>query len=72
MITEYSNTATGVDLRLKAQQYLEYMRTLREEPGLGGAFCVALSALRGYDSEVWRHADGRLSEIPAIVGSRAL
>ncbi len=72
MITEYSNTAAGVDSRVKGQQYLEYVRMLRAEPGLGAAFCVALSASRGYESEVWRQADGRLSEIPAIVGSRTL
>jgi murein DD-endopeptidase MepM/ murein hydrolase activator NlpD len=70
MITEYSNTASGVDARIKGQQYVEYVRMLRDEPGVGAAFCVALSASRGYDSEVWRYEDGRLNEIPALMGGR--
>ncbi|HLC33986.1 MAG TPA: M23 family metallopeptidase [Anaerolineales bacterium] len=71
MVSEYSNTAAGVDSRIKGQQYVEYTRLLRDEPGVGAAFCVALSASRGYESEVWRYEDGRLSEIPALMGGRA-
>jgi len=70
-VSEYSNTAAGVDSRIKGQQYVEYTRLLRDEPGVGAAFCVALSASRGYESEVWRYEDGRLSEIPALMGGRA-
>jgi hypothetical protein len=71
MVSEYSNPAAGVDSRIKGQQYVEYARLLRDEPGIGAAFCVALSASQGFESEVWRYEDGRLSEIPALVGGRA-
>ncbi len=70
MVSEYSNLAAEVNSRTKGQQYVEYARLLREEPGVGAAFCVALSAARGYESEVWRYEDGRLSDIPALMGGR--
>lgn len=41
-LTECGNTAPGASWESKGRQYLDYLRTLREEPGLGAAFVDAL------------------------------
>lgn len=69
-ITEYSNPAQSVNPRTKGQQYVRYFKSLRDLPGVGAAFSFVVSASAGFAWEVWRLEDGRLTDIPALVGAR--
>jgi murein DD-endopeptidase MepM/ murein hydrolase activator NlpD len=71
-ITEFSNPAQGVDRRTKGQQYVRYYQNVRNVPGVGAAFCFVLSASASFPWEAWRDEDGSVSEIPALVGARAI
>lgn len=71
LITEFSNTAAGVDGSAKGNQYLKYYTHLRNQPGIGAAFAFAASASANYPSEVWRSEDGRLLPIAGVVGARS-
>ncbi len=67
-VTEFSNAteAPGV----KGQQYVDYFRSLRQEPGLGAAFAYVVSASSGFETEVWRTEAGAQTEITRSVGAR--
>lgn len=41
-LTDCSNTSPGIPLGQKARQYLDYFRSLRQEPGIGAAFAEVL------------------------------
>lgn len=69
-ITEFSNPAHGVDAATKAQQYVKYFESVRNEPGLGAAFSFVLSASAYFPNEVWRLEDGSLTAIPQTIGAR--
>lgn len=69
-VTEFSNPSHGVDLAVKAQQYLAYYQSLRGLPGIGAAIAFLLSASSYFPSEVWRGEDGRLTPIPGVIGGR--
>ena len=69
-ITEFSNPSPHVDMRSKGEQYVEYYRILRQQPGLGAAFSFVLSASADFPHEAWRRENGQMTFIPAIVGSR--
>ncbi len=70
-ITEFSNTAPGVDWQVKGNQYLKYYRHLRPHTGLGAAFSFVASASSNFPNEIWRYEDGRSTPIAAIVGRRS-
>jgi hypothetical protein len=70
-ITEFSNPNDAQDARTKGQQYVRYYQSLRNEPGIGAAFSFVLSASSGFSQEAWRLEDGRVTDIPREVGSRA-
>jgi hypothetical protein len=57
-ITEYSNASEDVLPQVKAEQYLEYYRRLKNERTVGAAFGYAISASGGYDSVLWRGFQG--------------
>jgi murein DD-endopeptidase MepM/ murein hydrolase activator NlpD len=69
-ITEFSNASHAVNAEVKGRQYLEFLRMLRHRKGIGVAFGMALSAVQGYQSMVWRGEDGKIGPIPAILGGR--
>lgn len=69
-ITEFSNVAAGVSKTIKGQQYVNYYRYIRGEPGLGAAFSYVLSASSGFGEETWRNEDGTVTPIPGLVGAR--
>ncbi len=71
-ITEFSNPAPGVDLRVKGAQYVKYYQLLRHVPGLGAAFSFVASASANFPHEAWRDEAGRASAIVDVVGQRAL
>lgn len=68
-ITEFSNPG-GQDVRRKSAQYVRYYQSLRNQPGIGAAFSFVVSASGGFQNEVWRLEDGRLTDIPYAVGNR--
>ena len=69
-ITEFSNPVQNVERRVKGQQYVRYYQALRSVPGVGAAFSFVVSASSGFPWEAWRDEDGRVSEIPGLVGAR--
>ncbi len=69
-ITEFSNPTDNTDTRTKGNQYVTYYKRLRSLPGLGAAFSFVLSASAYFPNEAWRLEDGRLTEIPGVVGGR--
>ncbi len=69
-VTEFNNPSPGADPAVKANQYVEFYRMLREGKGIGAAFAFALSAPRGHESVVWRREDGGLTAVPEVVGRR--
>lgn len=69
-ITEFGNPSGKVSARARGQQYLEYYRLLRDEPGIGAAFAYALSAERGHKSLCWIDDRGD-GEIASIIGGRS-
>lgn len=71
LITEFSNPARHVDLRIKGQQYVKYYRLLRDQTGVGAAFSFVSSASTSFPYEAWRDEYGNLSPIAGIVGGRS-
>jgi len=71
-VTEFSNPYSDVDRRTKAQQYVKYYQLVRHAPGVGAVFSFVLSSSRGFEHEVWRDEAGNATEIPGIVGARAV
>jgi murein DD-endopeptidase MepM/ murein hydrolase activator NlpD len=71
-ITEFANINIKTDRATKAYQYRDYYHRLRNEPGLGAAFCHVLAADSSYlnQSETWHLQDGSLSAIPSVLGKR--
>lgn len=53
-ITECSNPAPDVSADVKARQYRDYFRMLRDQQGLGAAFVHPLAAARGFEGVAWR------------------
>jgi len=72
MITEFCNPVQGVDERTKADQYLEFYRSVRSMPGIAAAFAFALSADRGHDAIVWRSQISEGTEFAEMIGSRSI
>ncbi len=70
MITEFSNPSERVDSGTKGHQYVEYYRTLRNEPGVGAAFSFVLSASMFFPYEAWRREDGGMNPKVQIIGAR--
>ncbi len=70
LITEFSNTAPGVDWQVKGNQYLRYYTHLCGQPGLGAAFAFVVSSSANFPYETWRFEDGTSPAIAGIVGSR--
>jgi murein DD-endopeptidase MepM/ murein hydrolase activator NlpD len=69
-VSEFSNPTDNTSLQAKGTQYVNYYKRLRNQVGLGAAFCFALSASSGFTNEVWRFESGGLTPIPTIVGQR--
>lgn len=69
-VTEFGNPSGAVPLSMKAGQYLEFYRRLRELPGVGAAFSFALSARKGYSALAWRGDAQGADKIARLVGSR--
>jgi hypothetical protein len=67
-VTEFSNATEPP--AVKGQQYIDYYRSLRDEPGLGAAFSYVVSASTGFATEVWRTETGAQTEITHVVGGR--
>jgi murein DD-endopeptidase MepM/ murein hydrolase activator NlpD len=70
-VTEFSNPAGGLADRLKARQYLDFYRMVREARGVGAVFAFALSASDGHEPVVWRRKDGPRIAIAEVIGARA-
>lgn len=69
-VTEFGNPADDLSGATKANQYLEFYRRLREQPGIGAAFAFAISAREGHTSLVWRSSKGNSERIARAIGSR--
>jgi hypothetical protein len=69
-VTEFGNVSIDTDSATKGGQYVSYYRDLRNQAGLGAAFCFVLSAASGYQHEAWRREDGQMTTIPSLVGDR--
>lgn len=65
-LTEFSNTNKFIGRDVKGREYVQfYTEAHKLPPNLGASFCYALSALHGYEAEVWKG-----SPIPDFVGNR--
>jgi murein DD-endopeptidase MepM/ murein hydrolase activator NlpD len=62
-ITEFGNTNPLTNPEVKGREYLKYLETVRETPGVGAAFAMVLSAARGYQGMTWRSESGKISPI---------
>ena len=71
IITEFGNPSVSMSSEQKAGQYLEFYRRLRGQPGIAGAFCFAISALKGYASLVWREQGKPAGEIVDLLAGRS-
>ena len=71
MITEFCNPIQGVDEHTKADQYLEFYRTVRSQPGIAAAFAYALSADRDHDAIVWRSEISDGTDFAERIGKRS-
>lgn len=69
-ITEFGNVNQLSDPYGKGREYVDYYHSLRNEPGIGAAYAQVISSASGYDSLVWRTEDGKLNNIPTVVGKR--
>jgi hypothetical protein len=72
MITEFCNPIKSVAERTKADQYLEFYRMVRSQPGIAAAFAFALSADRGHDAIVWRSNISDGNDFAELIGKRSI
>ncbi len=72
MITEFCNPIQSVAERTKVEQYLEFYRMVRSQPGIAAAFAFALSAGRGHDAIVWRSEISDGNDIAELIGKRSI
>ncbi len=70
-VTEFGNPAESIPGATKANQYLEFYRRLREQPGIGAAFAFAISAREGHTSLTWRSSSADPERIAKVIGSRS-
>lgn len=70
-VTEFGNPAESLPGAIKANQYLEFYRRLRDQPGIGAAFAFAISAREGHTSLAWRSSNAGLERIAKVIGSRS-
>jgi len=71
MITEFGNPSIDLSPKPRAGQYLEFYRQVRDEAGIGAAFCFTISASEGYPGLAWSAAAESGREISTAIGSRA-
>lgn len=69
-VTEFGNVDVLTNLYVKGKEYVQFYETLRNEPGIGGAFCQVLSSASGFSQMKWRTEDGTPTEIPVRIGKR--
>jgi murein DD-endopeptidase MepM/ murein hydrolase activator NlpD len=69
-VTEFGNPAENLTSSLKANQYLEFYRQLRERPGIGAAFAFAISAREGHTNLVWQSSRVDSERMANTIGSR--
>ena len=72
MITEFCNPIQGISDKTKSDQYLEFYRMVRSQPGIAAAFSYALSADQGHDAIVWRSEESDGSMFAERIGKRAI
>jgi hypothetical protein len=72
MITEFCNPMQGVAEKTRADQYLEFYRMVRSQPGIAAAFSYALSADQGHDAIVWRSEKSDGTTFAERIGKRAI
>jgi hypothetical protein len=70
LVTEFYNPSPGVSAEVKARQYLDCYRQIRNTPGVGAGFAYALSAPSGHDGIVWRTEGSGTSELAKHIGWR--
>ena len=71
MITEFGNPSAELSPKARAGHYLEFYRQIRDEAGIGAAFCFTISAAEGYPGLAWS-SDGRAAqEISTAIGNRS-
>ena len=69
-VTEFGNPTEDLSSAIKANQYLEFYRQLREKPGIGAAFAFAISAKEGHANLIWRSSKADSEQIANAIGSR--
>jgi hypothetical protein len=69
-VTEFYNPSAGLSAEVKARQYLDFYRKIRNTPGVGAGFAYAISAPSGHEGIVWRAEGAGASELAAQVGWR--
>jgi murein DD-endopeptidase MepM/ murein hydrolase activator NlpD len=72
MITEFCNPIQSIDERTKADQYAEFYRMVRYQPGIAAAFAYALSAVRDHDAIVWRSEISDGTKLAGLIGNRSI
>ncbi len=72
MITEFCNPIQSVAERTKADQYAEFYRMVRSQPGIAAAFAYALSAVRDHDAIAWRSEISDGTEFAGLIGNRSI
>jgi hypothetical protein len=70
-ITEFANVNAMTSMYVKGNEYADFYRRLRHEPGFGAAFSQVMSSAVGFDKIRWRQEDGDLNQIPIRVGQRS-
>jgi len=70
-VTEFGNPAENISSTAKANQYLEFYRQLRDQPGIGAAFAYAISAREGHTNLIWTSSKAKSERIAGAIGSRA-
>jgi hypothetical protein len=71
MISEFANPAPQLKDNLRAQQYLDYWRSLRGRHEIRAAFSFALSSAEGFGNFVWRGEGKSQSRLADEIGRRS-
>lgn len=69
-VTECNNPASDVSAEVKARQYRDYFRMLRQEQGVGAAFLHPLAAVHGFEGVALRSEPGDGATYASVLADR--
>jgi murein DD-endopeptidase MepM/ murein hydrolase activator NlpD len=71
MVSEFANPSPSLKDSIRARQYLDFWRSLRNRDEIRAAFSFALSSAEGYGNFVWRKEGKSNSTVAQEIGKRS-